>query len=119
LPTHRSPQPNTHHQPALRASLSTHQLEAQRHFDDLHASQKRLTANLRSLLNALDALLRLAAPRPDPAAVEQLRAVVGGARALQARLRGVGTRLDRVEAVLADVRGRQAGMASWGGGKAS
>jgi len=92
---------------ALRDNLAAHQADAQQHFDALHLSQKQLTANLRALLNALDSLMRLAAPRPEAAAMEQLRAVVGGARALQARLKGVAGRLDRAEAVLAGLLAKQ------------
>lgn len=98
--------PRPQSQTAVRASLERHRAAAESAFADLHASQKRLASRLRALLNALDALLRLSPPRPDPAHVEALRAAAGGARALQARLRGVAARLDRVEGTLADLRAR-------------
>jgi hypothetical protein len=84
----------------VRDALTRHQGEAEAAFDGLHSSQKRLTASLRALLNALDGIIALSAPRADAAAVEQLRAAAGRARALQARLRGVAARLDRAEAAL-------------------
>jgi hypothetical protein len=92
--------------PGLRDSLERHQFEATAAFDALHASQKNLTASLRRLLNALDDLSALSAPRVDAAALEQLRAAAGRARALQAQLRGIAARLDRVEGVLGDLRQR-------------
>jgi hypothetical protein len=93
--------------PAIRGTLATHQAEAEAAFEGLHASQKRLSAGLRRLLSALDGVLALSAPRPDAAALDQLRAAAGKARAMQAQLRGVAARLDKVETVLADLRARQ------------
>ena len=93
---------------ALRGTLERHRDAADTAFAGLHASQKRLASKVRALLTALDGVLRLAPPRADPAHVEHLRAAAAGARALQARLRGVATRLDRAEAAIGDLRARGA-----------
>ena len=102
----------------MRSALAGHQAAADAQFEALHASQKALTRHLRALLNALDAVAHLPPPRADAARVEQLRAAAAGARALAARLRGVGARMDRVEAALADLRARGAlpPAAAGGGG---
>lgn len=80
--------------------LIAHTHKEREHVEALLASQKHLTSNVRTLINSLDQVASLSAPKFNCNQPDVLRSAVSRARLLQKQLDAVRARMQRIQAHL-------------------
>ncbi|WIA43756.1 hypothetical protein OEZ86_010181 [Tetradesmus obliquus] len=77
--------------------LVAHKEKEREHVEALLASQKHLTSNVRTLINSLDQVAMLSAPKFNSNQPDVLRSAVSRARLLQKQLDAVRARMQRIQ----------------------